>query len=158
MSTCRKGPELAPSKCGQLSEDTRLCKGIPATTRPAGREQTLHRARAGFSKARGARLLAEVEALLWVMLLHLNFASCHGHPLLSGQPGSQKPGARFAASCPTPHPMDMPFSSFPQVQRFDKYSRNAALGEVRVALRELKASRSLAVCAELQKTTKVIND
>ncbi|KAM9190270.1 synaptotagmin-5-like [Mergus octosetaceus] len=43
-----------------------------------------------------------------------------------------------------------------EVQRFDKYSRNAALGEVRVALRELKASRSLAVCAELQKTTKDI--
>lgn len=59
---------------------------------------------------------------------------------------------------PTPHPLDMPFSSLPQVQRFDKYSRNAALGEVRVALRELKASRSLAVCAELQETTKVIND
>lgn len=54
--------------------------------------------------------------------------------------------------------MDMPFSSLPQVQRFDKYSRSAALGEVRVALRELKASQSLAVCAELQKTTKVIND
>lgn len=92
------------------------------------------------------------------MLLHLNFASYHGHPSLSGQPGSQKPGARFAPSCPTPHPMDMPFSSLPQVQRFDKYSRSAALGEVRVALRELKASQSLAVCAELQKTTKVIND
>ncbi|KAI6068474.1 Synaptotagmin-5-like protein [Aix galericulata] len=43
-----------------------------------------------------------------------------------------------------------------EVQRFDKYSRSAALGEVRVALRELKASRSLAVCAELQKTTKRI--
>uniref|UniRef100_A0A8B9DNJ3 C2 domain-containing protein n=1 Tax=Anser cygnoides TaxID=8845 RepID=A0A8B9DNJ3_ANSCY len=43
-----------------------------------------------------------------------------------------------------------------EVQRFDKYSRNAALGEVRVALRELKASRSLAVCAELQETTKDI--
>ncbi|XP_035184095.1 synaptotagmin-5-like isoform X2 [Oxyura jamaicensis] len=43
-----------------------------------------------------------------------------------------------------------------EVQQFDKYSRNAVLGEVRVALRELKASRSLAVCAELQKTTKDI--
>ncbi|NXK55279.1 SYT11 protein, partial [Chauna torquata] len=41
-----------------------------------------------------------------------------------------------------------------EVQRFDKYSRSVALGEVRVALSELKASQSLVLCAELQKTTK----
>ncbi|XP_015719228.1 synaptotagmin-12-like [Coturnix japonica] len=43
-----------------------------------------------------------------------------------------------------------------EVQHFDKYSRNAALGEVRVALSQLKASQSLVLCAELQKTTKDI--
>ncbi|NXT59674.1 SYT9 protein, partial [Pluvianellus socialis] len=41
-----------------------------------------------------------------------------------------------------------------EVQRFDKYSRNAVLGEVRVTLRDLKASQSLILCEELQKTTK----
>ncbi|XP_009817561.2 synaptotagmin-2-like [Gavia stellata] len=41
-----------------------------------------------------------------------------------------------------------------EVQRFDKYSRNSALGEVRVTLSELKASQSLVFCEELQKTTK----
>uniref|UniRef100_A0A803YL24 C2 domain-containing protein n=2 Tax=Meleagris gallopavo TaxID=9103 RepID=A0A803YL24_MELGA len=41
-----------------------------------------------------------------------------------------------------------------EVQHFDKYSRNATLGEVRVALSQLKASQSLVLCAELQKTTK----
>ncbi|NXJ61907.1 SYT11 protein, partial [Rostratula benghalensis] len=41
-----------------------------------------------------------------------------------------------------------------EVQRFDKYSRCAVLGEVRVTLRELKASQSLVLCKELQKTTK----
>ncbi|XP_063187805.1 synaptotagmin-11-like [Chroicocephalus ridibundus] len=41
-----------------------------------------------------------------------------------------------------------------EVQRFDKYSRNAVLGEVRVTLSELKASQSLVLCKELQKTTK----
>ncbi|XP_014812901.1 PREDICTED: synaptotagmin-5-like [Calidris pugnax] len=43
-----------------------------------------------------------------------------------------------------------------EVQRFDKYSRNAVLGEVRVTLSELKASQSLVLCKELQKTTKDI--
>nr|XP_013810634.1 PREDICTED: synaptotagmin-6-like [Apteryx mantelli mantelli] len=41
-----------------------------------------------------------------------------------------------------------------EVQRFDKYSRNAVLGEVRVALRDLKASQSLLLCEDLQKSTK----
>ncbi|XP_068800789.1 synaptotagmin-11-like isoform X1 [Struthio camelus] len=41
-----------------------------------------------------------------------------------------------------------------KVQCFDKYSRNAVLGEVRVALRDLKASQSLVLCEELQKSTK----
>ncbi|XP_031464855.1 synaptotagmin-5-like [Phasianus colchicus] len=41
-----------------------------------------------------------------------------------------------------------------EVQHFDKYSRNATLGEVRVALSQLKASQSLVLCVELQKTTK----
>ncbi|PKU46865.1 synaptotagmin-2-like isoform x1 [Limosa lapponica baueri] len=41
-----------------------------------------------------------------------------------------------------------------EVQRFDKYSRNGVLGEVRVTLSELKASQSLVLCKELQKTTK----
>ncbi|NXP10266.1 SYT7 protein, partial [Thinocorus orbignyianus] len=41
-----------------------------------------------------------------------------------------------------------------EVQRFDKYSRNTVLGEVRVTLSELKASQSLVLCKELQKTTK----
>ncbi|NXC46290.1 SYT11 protein, partial [Penelope pileata] len=41
-----------------------------------------------------------------------------------------------------------------EVQQFDKYSRNAVLGEVRVALSQLKASQSLVLCAELQKATK----
>ncbi|XP_048805928.1 synaptotagmin-1-like isoform X3 [Lagopus muta] len=40
------------------------------------------------------------------------------------------------------------------VQHFDKYSRNATLGEVRVALSQLKASQNLFFCAELQKATK----
>ncbi|KAM6392639.1 synaptotagmin-6-like [Pluvialis apricaria] len=43
-----------------------------------------------------------------------------------------------------------------EVQRFDKYSRNTVLGEVRVILSELKASQSLVLCEELQKTTKDI--
>ncbi|NXN32882.1 SYT1 protein, partial [Nycticryphes semicollaris] len=43
-----------------------------------------------------------------------------------------------------------------EVQRFDKYSRNAVLGEVRVTLSELKASQNLVLCKELQKTTKDI--
>ncbi|NXY75367.1 SYT11 protein, partial [Glareola pratincola] len=43
-----------------------------------------------------------------------------------------------------------------EVQRFDKYSRNAVLGEVRVTLNDLKASQSLVLCKELQKTTKDI--
>ncbi|NWU47395.1 SYT11 protein, partial [Dromas ardeola] len=43
-----------------------------------------------------------------------------------------------------------------EVQRFDKYSRNAVLGEVRVTLSDLKASQSLVLCKELQKTTKDI--
>ncbi|NXN51039.1 SYT11 protein, partial [Rynchops niger] len=43
-----------------------------------------------------------------------------------------------------------------EVQRFDKYSRNSVLGEVRVTLSELKASQSLVLCKELQKTTKDI--
>ncbi|NXE55729.1 SYT9 protein, partial [Casuarius casuarius] len=41
-----------------------------------------------------------------------------------------------------------------EVQCFDKYSRNAVLGEVRVALRDLKASESLVLCEDLQKSTK----
>ncbi|XP_042740539.1 synaptotagmin-12-like isoform X2 [Lagopus leucura] len=41
-----------------------------------------------------------------------------------------------------------------EVQHFDKYSRNATLGEVRVALSQLKASQNLFFCAELQKATK----
>ncbi|NXS91890.1 SYT11 protein, partial [Jacana jacana] len=41
-----------------------------------------------------------------------------------------------------------------EVQQFDKYSRSAVLGEVRVTLSELKASQSLVLCKELQKTTK----
>ncbi|NXG36186.1 SYT11 protein, partial [Dromaius novaehollandiae] len=41
-----------------------------------------------------------------------------------------------------------------EVQCFDKYSRNAVLGEVRVALRDLKASQSLVLCEDLQKSTK----
>ncbi|NWW45412.1 SYT11 protein, partial [Pedionomus torquatus] len=43
-----------------------------------------------------------------------------------------------------------------EVQRFDKYSRKTVLGEVRVTLSELKASQSLVLCKELQKTTKDI--
>ncbi|XP_021258626.1 synaptotagmin-5-like isoform X2 [Numida meleagris] len=43
-----------------------------------------------------------------------------------------------------------------EVQHFDKYSRSATLGEVRVALSQLRASQSLILCAELQKTTKDI--
>ncbi|NXN48182.1 SYT11 protein, partial [Rhinoptilus africanus] len=43
-----------------------------------------------------------------------------------------------------------------EVQRFDKYSRNAVLGEVRVTLNDLQASQSLVLCKELQKTTKDI--
>ncbi|NWY49803.1 SYT11 protein, partial [Chionis minor] len=50
--------------------------------------------------------------------------------------------------------VDTLFPLLPQVQRFDKYSRNAVLGEVRVTLRDLKASQSLILCEELQKTTK----
>ncbi|KAM7108562.1 uncharacterized protein J5F26_004985 [Ciconia maguari] len=49
-------------------------------------------------------------------------------------------------------PMDMLLPSLPQVQRFDKYSRNTALGEVRVTLSELKASQCLVLCEKLQKT------
>ncbi|NXT39718.1 SYT12 protein, partial [Pelecanoides urinatrix] len=41
-----------------------------------------------------------------------------------------------------------------EVQRFDKYSRNTVLGEVRVTLSELKASQSLVLCEELQENTK----
>ncbi|KAM9278141.1 LOW QUALITY PROTEIN: uncharacterized protein RDI95_008363 [Morus bassanus] len=52
--------------------------------------------------------------------------------------------------------MDMLFPSLPEVQWFNKYSRNAALGEVRVTLSELKASQSLVLCEEMQKTTKDI--
>lgn len=54
------------------------------------------------------------------------------------------------------NPMDTLFPSLPQVQWFDQYSRNAVLGEFRVTLSELKASQSLFLCEELQKTTKVI--
>ncbi|XP_065611668.1 synaptotagmin-13-like [Cyrtonyx montezumae] len=43
-----------------------------------------------------------------------------------------------------------------EVQHFDKYSRYTALGEVRVALSQLKASQSLVLCVELQKITKDI--
>ncbi|NXW05731.1 SYT11 protein, partial [Fregetta grallaria] len=43
-----------------------------------------------------------------------------------------------------------------EVQQFDKYSRNTVLGEVRVTLRELKASQRLVLCEELQETTKDI--
>ncbi|XP_075019923.1 synaptotagmin-12-like [Calonectris borealis] len=43
-----------------------------------------------------------------------------------------------------------------EVQRFDKYSRNTVLGEVRVTLSKLKASQSLVLCEELQENTKDI--
>lgn len=52
--------------------------------------------------------------------------------------------------------MDTLFPSLPWVQRFNKYSRNAALGKVRVTLSKLKVSQSWILCEKLQKTTKVM--